>query len=261
VKGKQVLDRVTFQQNAIAVQVEKRSNLTLTDGTIAPDGGSISSTGVVVEGQARFAWRGGSLLSDPRVCHAGETGVFAGGHAQVTLQAIAVRDGALRLIDLQRSARATVTATELHSSGGPDGCSPDSTLLARDQSRLTLDGVTLTEDHGAGTAITSASDPGVVVRHTSISGFAFGVVVAGVRADLGRSGDPGANTFRSAVAGVTYIAALPGTLQAVGNTWRSSTQGADAAGHYADGTTVASDDALAHGPNFDLQAPEAAIVL
>jgi hypothetical protein len=47
---------------------------------------------------------------------------------------------------------------------------------------------------------------------------------------------------------------VPGTLQAVGNTWQPSVQGADAAGHYVPGTEVVSADPGAHGANFDLVA-------
>src|SRR5262249_58582686 len=118
----------------------------------------------------------------------GQAGVVAGGRSQVNVQDVDVRDGDLRLLELHRNARATVAATTLHRSEAPAGCAADSALLALDRSRLTLDQVELREDGGDGTALTTGSERPVVLRRSSILGFAIGVNDAAAPADLGRAG-------------------------------------------------------------------------
>ena len=57
---------------------------------------------------------------------------------------------------------------------------------------------------------------------------------AGVSVDLGTSASPGLNTFKSNTGTGLSVGLLAGqTLQAVGNTWNTSQQGADANGHYS----------------------------
>jgi hypothetical protein len=56
----------------------------------------------------------------------------------------------------------------------------------------------------------------------------------GVSADLGTQASPGLNTFTGNTGTGLSVGLFPGqTLQAVGNTWNASQQGADANGHYS----------------------------
>jgi hypothetical protein len=197
---------------------------------------------VVVDGRARFTWQNGSLLSDPRLCHAGRKGVLAGGQAQVRFSGIDVRLGDLPVAQLNRNASMTVIESQVLRQSTPNGCDVQPVFSSGDSSRLTLDGVLLSEDRGAGIAVASSSAQPTRLRRVAIEGFEAGVVVEEAPADLGTASDPGENVFHGAGVNLLDAAAHPGILHAAGNTWNASTQGADAAGHYAPGTAFGSSD-------------------
>jgi hypothetical protein len=75
----------------------------------------------------------------------------------------------------------------------------------------------------------------VTVRTTMFTNNDRAVVSTGSLVNLGTSADPGGNTMTSTFAAASlYVTSVSsGTLQAVGNTWKPSTQGSDVAGHYS----------------------------
>ena len=84
----------------------------------------------------------------------------------------------------------------------------------------------------------------VTIRNSQFTGSGgVGLIVGGSQSggtatiDLGTAASPGGNTFTgNGLANVWFT--YGGPESAVGNTWDPSNQGADASGHYADGTTV-----------------------
>ncbi len=73
--------------------------------------------------------------------------------------------------------------------------------------------------------------------------------------DLGTTASAGGNTLTSATGTGLYLS-LPSapTIDAVGNTWNANAQGADAAGHYPAGTTIAGP--VGTGANYVLSSVE-----
>jgi len=100
----------------------------------------------------------------------------------------------------------------------------------------------------------------IKVRGSTIFGRNIGILLSGMKADLGTAADPGGNTFTvdalNTFGSALRIAGnLPGlVVSAVGNKWRPNVQGADSQGLYIPGTQVNSSSPLAKGPNFDLSA-------
>ncbi len=78
----------------------------------------------------------------------------------------------------------------------------------------------------------------VKVRDTRIGHAAFGVYVGGGSVDLGTLTDPGGNTVQTIAETALHVAPATSAgvvVQAVGNTWLPSVQGADESGYYAPG--------------------------
>jgi len=134
---------------------------------------------------------------------------------------------------------ATVTLTGNTFSG-----STNVVLFAGSGAQLTLNSNTLNNGNLASVLVADAGTH-VVARGNVISGCAqYGVVVGPITPisasamDLGTVTSPGNNTILGG-ATVTGVGLLIDwitagtTIQAVGNTWHPSTQGADASGHYA----------------------------
>jgi len=93
------------------------------------------------------------------------------------------------------------------------------------------------------------------LRDTTMIGNTAGAVVlsgASGSADLGTASDPGGNTFQGTSGGFVGLTSnwTNATVQAVGDTWIASVEGADASGHYSNG--LASGPAT--GQNYELVA-------
>lgn len=75
---------------------------------------------------------------------------------------------------------------------------------------------------------------GSTISNNAAEGLCLASFSGALTADLGTSADPGGNTLTgNAAAGVRVINALATTVNAVGNTWTPSQQGADANGRYS----------------------------
>ena len=73
-----------------------------------------------------------------------------------------------------------------------------------------------------------------VSSNTGAGVFIGQAAATAVNADLGTQANPGLNTFKSNTGtGLSVDLTLGQTLQAVGNTWNASLQGADGNGHYS----------------------------
>jgi hypothetical protein len=114
--------------------------------------------------------------------------------------------------------------------------------------------VTGSKLRGNDTAIEAAT---LVLRSSELTGNPVGaVVVDGFNVDLGNSASPGNNVIKgNGILGSVraQVGVPPLQFLAVGNTWDAKTQGADAAGHYAAGTVIATGDVNGIGPNFRLE--------
>ena len=80
-------------------------------------------------------------------------------------------------------------------------------------------------------------------------------VFATATCDLGTTADPGLNTFTGNTTRGLEDNLTSGVVQAVGNTWNASVQGADAAGHYSTSpsyTPVPQTGPVGTGANFTI---------
>jgi hypothetical protein len=105
-----------------------------------------------------------------------------------------------------------------------------------------------------------------IVRNSQLVGNQVAIVVDNAQVDLGRSDGLGNNTITgSAQTSVKFsqkaISAGGGTVFASGNTWKASTQGADAAGLYPANSVLSGLSPNASGQNFQLPAGKNFLIL
>jgi uncharacterized protein DUF1565 len=96
--------------------------------------------------------------------------------------------------------------------------------------------------------------PAFKLRNSSVHDNGVGIKINGLAADLGTLADAGSNTIQNnTTTGVTFASTISrGSVNAVGNTWNATVQGADANGHYTRHILVSGLSTLAHGTNFDM---------
>jgi hypothetical protein len=121
-------------------------------------------------------------------------------------------------------------------------------------STFDLEGATLT---GNQTGISFDGAGSLKLRGTTVSGSTdTGIALySTVTADLGTTADPGLNTFTGNTnVGLEDNRTSGPTLQAVGNTWNSSAQNADANGHYSTSPsyTAVPETGPASGVNYSI---------
>jgi|GEM_PF-3517607 len=106
-----------------------------------------------------------------------------------------------------------------------------------------------------GINVTPQSKCALSVRNTTISDTNHGVTVncdATSTIDLGTLGSPGANTFAAKTANLRALGVGP-VIDAIGNTWTASAQGADLSGKYqAQGAGAILEVTGGSGPNYTL---------
>jgi hypothetical protein len=111
-----------------------------------------------------------------------------------------------------------------------------------------------------GINVTPQTKCALSVRNTKIGGANYGVTVfcdATSTVDLGTLASPGSNTFSAKTSNLRAVGAGP-VIDAIGNTWAASVQGADIAGKYqAQGVGAVLEVTGGSGPNYNLGASKA----
>jgi uncharacterized protein DUF1565 len=122
-------------------------------------------------------------------------------------------------------------------------------------------------DSKIATSVTGIIAPSLRLRRSEVTNYsATGIVITGSRADLGTAADPGLNVIKAQIpsnTGVQFDPSAPaGTIEAVGNVWTPSEQGADAFGFYPTKTVFGGfQPGVSLGRNFRLPSAFQAINL
>jgi len=216
----------------------------------------------VIGGSASLTLRNGTLID-----HVGDAGLCAAGaaivvaeHGTLTMDHATVSNGPNAAICVTSSTTPLPTIQLTQSTiSGMAGAAISSTTGTSADAQLTADGLALI-NNGRGIAWTSSSAAGsLTLSNLTITGNTYGgmtvsngalklrgstvsnngaeggVALYGIsNVDLGTSASPGGNTFTgNAGPQINSVVAAGQTVNAVGNIWKPSVQGADANGRYS----------------------------
>jgi Protein of unknown function (DUF1565) len=245
--GMQTLSNVAFNNATGAAILSGDARVTYQSGGF--NGAPTSTEMLLVQDSASLNWNGGSLRSKYADCSVTTSGLRAIGSGAITLTGLQLSgkwNSSSQTTPLYLDTDGPINITSGTLNNECDASS--ATMVVRTSTTTTLN----VNNCYFGAQVLIEPIASVKIRQSSFHS-AAGLYFTGnghPTIDLGRTGDLGSNSFGS----TTQYAVLGfGTnnmiIDAAGNTWVISQQGADASGHYASGTTLMNPT---NGRNFNL---------
>ncbi len=201
---------------------------------------NLQGNGIALSGSSSVTLQNGTTLDT-----VGLSGPTAGAIVQsdgtLTLSNATIKNSAGAAIRIRGGTLSTLTVTGStinHNARGIYFNDGDSGAVT-----LTMSGSQITQNTGVGLSLWPNGDyaVGCTLRNTVVTGNTTGIELyagGGSVLDLGTTGTAGGNTIQNTGVGLTVNGPVAGTVDAVGNTWLPSEEGADANGHYTAGTSV-----------------------
>lgn len=259
--GSQTLTGLIFESNQYDLSWSGQASATLQDCISSGASYSLQAAGL-----SRLSIQGGSFSGAQRtvvlqqsalVSFSGTTitgGILdAGGSSSLSLTNVNLSKVDSYAIYVRDS------STQLRIQGGSFYDNTGNASVISTSGQVTIDGASFSSNNiaiGASAGSVTISNASIVngssygvaladgvtfkMRNTRVAGNAYGISVSGTSGgiDLGTASDPGGNTLQdnrnySNSFGYNLGGGWSGIVQAVGNTWQTNVQGADAAGHYS----------------------------
>jgi hypothetical protein len=242
------LDGVNVHDIGSSFSLQDMSNVILQDGTI-DNVGSSGCAGSDFEGDT-FDMQGSSGLELDGTTVSGGPGwaimVWSGAGVVLTNASISSPNG----IDVAGDTEVTIDGTTFSGVAG-EASGTVGVSVGSAGAMVTMTNASI---GGFGTGVL-AELGATQLRGTTIENVTTAVVVQGGSVDLGSLADPGGNTLKTEGTGLEVWAGADVLVQAVGNTWIPSVQGADASGHYTFGELTGPYGLTAPSPcNFSIAA-------
>ncbi len=281
--GTQTLTRLAFSSNQYDLKLSSTASAGLQDCTSSGSGSSIQAAGL-----SQISVQGGNFnaTSNTLILQQSATASFSnteigggtldtGGSSTLSLNTVKAHDISGYSIYVRDS------STQLFIQGGSfynNGKGNANTILS--SGKVTINNASFSSNYSAigasagsltitNSSVVNSTSYGITIakgvafkmRKSTVAGNgsgggSVGIYIADATAgiDLGTASDPGGNTIKDN-GGASYpnlsVSGAAATIQAVGNTWNASTQGADASGHYGSSLISASGSYL-NGKNYYL---------